>query len=377
MSSDPGKDATEGGATVGSAGYLLAGQASELERLQLQSRVWEPSGRRLLEEIGDGRGARALDVGCGAFGWLRILSEWVGRDGAVVGTDVDEAMLAAADRFVSEEGLRNVGLIKDDLFASELESDSFDLVHARYEICPLGRAHEQMETYLRFARPGGTIVFEDPDSSSWHFNPPAHALERLIALIEEAFRLSGGDWQAGRKHLHLLREFGIEGNIRAEVLALPPGHPYLRLPLQFATSLEERLLSLCSPPTSWRSFGGGVRPSFGSLAAGAPRSRSCSAGAGARRRCRPRTSPSCRSPSSEERWGLSSGSGDASELETRAHLIRVPATEERRALPSVSPARPLRGSPWPGQRTGWIKRKNPGCWWRPFEIEAMQRRLGV
>ena len=29
--------------------YLLAGQPSELERLQLQSRVWEPSGRRLLD----------------------------------------------------------------------------------------------------------------------------------------------------------------------------------------------------------------------------------------------------------------------------------------------------------------------------------------
>lgn len=61
---------------TGSAGYLLAGQASELERLQLQSRVWEPSGRRLLEEIGDGRGSRALDVGCGVLGWLRVLSEW-------------------------------------------------------------------------------------------------------------------------------------------------------------------------------------------------------------------------------------------------------------------------------------------------------------
>ena len=29
-------------------------------------------------------------------------------------------------------------------------------------------------------------------------------------------------------------------------MALPPGHPYLRLPLQFATALEERLLSLVS-----------------------------------------------------------------------------------------------------------------------------------
>jgi len=143
--------------------YLLAGQASELERLQLQSRVWEPSGRRLLEEIGDGDGARALDLGCGVLGWLRILSEWVGPDGDVTGSDVDDAMLSAADRFVTEERLRNVGLVKDDLFASELEPRTFDLVHSRYEITPLGRAHEQMETYLRLARPGGTIVLEDPD----------------------------------------------------------------------------------------------------------------------------------------------------------------------------------------------------------------------
>ena len=226
--------------------YLLAGQTSELERLQLQSRIWEPSGRRLLDEIGDGRDARAVDLGCGVLGWLRILSEWVGPDGQVTGTDIEDAMLAAADRFVTEEGLRNVGLVKDDLFASELEPNSFDLVHARYEICPLGRGEEQLQAYLRLARPGATIVLEDPDTGSWHFNPPAPALERLIALIKEAFRRSGGNLEAGRQHLHLLREFGIAGNVRAEVVALPPGHSYLRLPLQFATSLEERLLSLVS-----------------------------------------------------------------------------------------------------------------------------------
>jgi SAM-dependent methyltransferase len=231
-------------AAAGSAEYLLAGQASELERLQLQSRVWEPSGRRLLEEIGEGRGARALDLGCGVLGWLRVLSEWVGPDGEVTGTDVDEAMLSAADRFAAEEGLRSVGLVKDDIFASELEPRSFDLVHSRFEITPLGRGREQMETYLRLARAGGTIVLEDPDTGSWHFNPPARALERLIDLILEAFRLKGGDFDAGRHNLHLLREFGIDGSVRAEIVALPPGHPYLRLPLQFATSLEQQLLSL-------------------------------------------------------------------------------------------------------------------------------------
>jgi len=233
-------------AAPGSAGYLLAGQASELERLQLQSRVWEPSGRRLLEEIDERErpAARALDVGCGVLGWLRVLSEWVSPEGEVMGTDIDEAMLSEADRFVTQEGLRNVGLVRDDLFASELEPNSFDLVHSRFEITPLGRGREQIETYLRWARPGATIVLEDPDTGSWHFNPPARALERLIDLILEAFRLRGGDFDAGRKNLNLLREFAIDGNVRAEIVALPPAHPYLRLPLQFAASLDQQLLSL-------------------------------------------------------------------------------------------------------------------------------------
>jgi SAM-dependent methyltransferase len=226
-----------------SSEYLLAGQVSELERLKLQSRVWEPSGRRLLEEIGEGRGARAVDIGCGVMGWLRLLSEWVEPGGEVVGTDIDDAMLAAADRFVANEGLGNVVLRNDDVFATSLQPASFDLVHARYEITPLGRGPEQMTTYLGLVRPGGIVALEDPDVGSWHFNPPAPALEQLIALIVEAFRRTGGDWDAGRQHLDLFRSFGIEAHVRAEVFALPPGHPYLRLPLQFATALEARLLS--------------------------------------------------------------------------------------------------------------------------------------
>jgi len=227
---------------MSSSTYLLADQVSELERLQLQARVWEPSGRRLLEEIGDGQGARVVDIGCGVMGWLRLLSEWVGADGEVVGTDIDDAMLAAAKQFVADEGLGNVVLRNDDLFATTLEPASFDLVHARFELTPLGRGHEQMEIYVQLLCPSGAVVLEDPDWGSWHFNPPAKACEKLIAFICEAFA-RWGDAQAGRKHLELLRSFGIEGNVRAEVLALPTGHPYLRLPLQFSAGLEPRLRS--------------------------------------------------------------------------------------------------------------------------------------
>jgi SAM-dependent methyltransferase len=229
---------------MSSTGYLLAGQASELERLQLQARVWEPAGRALLSELGSGDGLSALDVGCGCFGWLRILSAWVGPHGSVSGTDVDDKLLEAARALVREESLDNVTLAHDDLFESRLTPGAFDLVHARFEVAPLGRAEEQLASYLRLAKPGGRLILEDPDCGSWHFNPPAPAAERLIDLIEDAFLAAGGDLSAGRRGAEFLRGAGLEPAVRAELVALPPGHPYLRLPLQFSVSLEPRLLRL-------------------------------------------------------------------------------------------------------------------------------------
>jgi SAM-dependent methyltransferase len=225
--------------------YLLADQPSELERLQLQSRVWEPSGRLLLSKVGDGAGGRTLDVGCGALGWLRILGEWVGASGQVVGTDIDESLLDAARSFLAAEGISNVELVADDLFDSKLEPQSFDLVHARYLIAPLGRGSEQVASHQRLLRPGGAVVLEEWDLGSWHFNPPAPAAERLIGLLSEIFAALGGE--AGRGVPELLREIGIEEpEIDAHVIALKSGHPYLRLPLQFSVALESRLLGTLS-----------------------------------------------------------------------------------------------------------------------------------
>jgi SAM-dependent methyltransferase len=225
--------------------YLLANQPSELERLRLQSLVWEPAGRQLLSKIGDGSGGRALDVGCGAMGWLRILSEWVGPSGQIVGTDIDENLLNAARSLLEEAEIANVELVVDDLFDSKLEPHSFDLVHARYQIAPLGHGREQVASHRQLVKPGGSLVLEEWDLASWHFNPTAPAAERLIQLISEIFSGLGG--QAGRGLPELFRQIGIEEpGIDAHVIALKPGHPYLLLPLQFSVALESRLLETLS-----------------------------------------------------------------------------------------------------------------------------------
>jgi hypothetical protein len=163
----------------------------------------------------------------------------------VVGTDVDETLLEAARKTLQAVGVPNVDLIVDDLFNSKLEPQSFDLVHARFVIAPLARGSEQVVIFRSLAKPKGWLVLEEWDFGSWHFNPPAPAAERLIRLIYEIFSHLGGE--AGRELPTLLREIGIDARIDAHVVALEPGHPYLRLPLQFSVSLEPRLLKLVTP----------------------------------------------------------------------------------------------------------------------------------
>ena len=73
------------------------------------------------------------------------------------------------------------------------------------------------------------------------FQPPCPGGRATIRLLSEIFAALGGE--AGRGLPALLREIGIaEPDIDAHVIALKPGHPYLRLPLQFSVALEARLL---------------------------------------------------------------------------------------------------------------------------------------
>jgi SAM-dependent methyltransferase len=213
--------------------YVLADTESELGRLRRQSEIWEPAARTLLTRLGPGGGRRALDVACGPLGWLRVLDEagW-----SVVGTDLMPDLLEAA-----RTPAPAAELVQDDLFATRLEPASFDLVHARFVLAPLGRWEEQLAIYRRLLRPGGMLVLEEPDSGSWHFNPRAPGAERVIELVLDAFRAAGSEFDAGRALRSLLEGIGLKPQVAAHVVALPPGEPYLRVPLQFAHSLRARL----------------------------------------------------------------------------------------------------------------------------------------
>lgn len=230
--------------------YLLTGGAAELERLRLQARVWEPEAEAMLDRVGVAPDAHCIDLGCGALGILGPLSRRLGPSGRVVGVDLDAKQLAGARAFVKEAGLSNVEILDLDAYRTGFPAQTFDLVHVRFVFAPVGRDDELLREMLRLVRPGGIVAIQEPDASSWTCLPPHPSWSRLKEAILAAFARGGGDFNAGRRLYGMLRTAGLKDvSVRAAVQALSGGHPYLRLPVQFATSLRGRILdaSLMSP----------------------------------------------------------------------------------------------------------------------------------
>ena len=223
--------------------YLLEGGSPEVARLRIQSLALEPYAESLLDEIGVSAGWSTLDLACGPVGLLRPLSVRVGASGRVVGLDLDPAEVSAARDHARNLGLLNVQVVAGDAFHLQFDKDSFDLVHARFLLAPVGRAHELLPEMIRVTRPGGCVVLEEPVASAWSCYPESASFERLKEVIRECFRRGGGSLDAGRELFALLRHAGLsQVRSRGIALTLHDGHPYMRSSIQFAMSLRRRIL---------------------------------------------------------------------------------------------------------------------------------------
>lgn len=223
--------------------YLLAGGVAELERLRLQARVWEPEAEIMLDHIGVARGWRCIDLGCGAMGVLGPLSRRVGPEGRVVGVDLDAKQLAAARAYISQTGLNNVDVLELDAYNTGFPRESFDLVHVRFLFAPSGHDAALLRELLTLTRPGGIVAIQEPDASSWNCYPTHPSWKKLKEIILAVFSAGGGDFYAGTRTYGMLRQAGLHDvRIRAAITSLQSEHPYMRLPVQFATSLKKRII---------------------------------------------------------------------------------------------------------------------------------------
>jgi ubiquinone/menaquinone biosynthesis C-methylase UbiE len=216
---------------------------AELYRLRLQADVWQPAADEFFAVLHLQRGARAIDLCCGAVGVLEPLSRAVGPSGTVIGVESNPVRLKAARAFVDQSDLANVTVVEGHAVATGLPSGQFDLVHCRFLFAPMGQADRILTEMLRLLRPGGYIAIQEPDGSCWNVAPRNANWSRLKAAIFGAIRAQGGDFDAGLHTFGILRAAGMrEVSQRNAVVACHGRDPYKQLPLQFANWLRPQIL---------------------------------------------------------------------------------------------------------------------------------------
>ena len=130
--------------------------------------VWCPEGLREADAklLGDVRGRRVLELGCGAASAAR----WLATQGArVVAMDLSAGMLRHAARAAGTCGVR-VPLVQADALALPYRSASFDVVCTAFGAVPfVADSAAVMREVFRVLRPGGRWVFSITHPMRWVF----------------------------------------------------------------------------------------------------------------------------------------------------------------------------------------------------------------
>ncbi len=189
--------------------YPIKTTADEFTRLGIQSDLFRDDARSMLARIGDGAGKRVLDMCCGTGGITDALSEWVGREGSVVGADLDAAKLKYARNWAQQLELANIEFVEANAFNSGLPLGSFDLVHARFALSVIQDGLGILDHMLTLVRPGGFVFVQEVNSNTMECAPSTADWEQALALIRKTFAAVGADTTMGLSLRQVFMEKGI------------------------------------------------------------------------------------------------------------------------------------------------------------------------
>lgn len=178
--------------------YVLGHTQREMDRLQAQPILIDPTTRRFLKEAGVGLGMRVPDVGSGAGDVAFIAADLVGANGHVVGVDVAPAAVAVARSRAAARSITNVTFCSGNPGEMTFEQP-FDAVLGRYVLQFQFDPASFLQSLARQLGPGGLLVFHEIDWAGLASIPSVPTFDQCCRWGSEALRRHGTEPHMGTK----------------------------------------------------------------------------------------------------------------------------------------------------------------------------------
>jgi broad specificity phosphatase PhoE/protein-L-isoaspartate O-methyltransferase len=166
---------------------------------RLGRRVWADEARLILDLLGEIRGSRVLDAGCGDG---RLAAMLAAAGARLVGVDLDRGMLGAARGREADSHAR-FNLVQADIARLPLPNEAVDVVVAVTTLCFVADPIAAVREFGRVLRPGGRLVIGELGRwSTWAVR------RRLRAWAGDRLWASARFWTRAAL-MQLLREAGL------------------------------------------------------------------------------------------------------------------------------------------------------------------------
>lgn len=221
--------------------YPIETRVGEVDRLHVQASAVAPETERMLDLIGVSVGWRCVDLGCGPGAITELLSRRVGATGHVLGIDMNQHFLELA----RETAPANVGFTLDDVYATDIPTASFDLVHMRFVASTAGEPERLLAEARRITRPGGIVAMQEPDGSTLNCYPPHPSWTRLKSAFLQSFRGVGSDVGLGQRLYYIARQSGLlDVQYRPFILGVRANDPMVDYLPSTVSSLRRTIVDL-------------------------------------------------------------------------------------------------------------------------------------
>ena len=173
------------------ATYTMGRTQGEEERLIQQSQLYDAVTRRFFRAAGISSGMKVLDIGSGAGDVALTAAELVGPAGAVVGVDVNPAILETAQARAQAAGFTNVEFVAGDARTLDLGND-FDALTGRLVLMYMADPADALKQLATRLRPGGIVAFQEADFTPYRqmYRPDTPLANKLIDWALAVFERS-------------------------------------------------------------------------------------------------------------------------------------------------------------------------------------------